>query len=236
MHPISLHIKTFEHSFCSIFCPPPPPMQSNSQPAYLSNESFWRFRNTSYWSGLFSTGVLIIVIYWKPHTAGRPSDSQWLPPARAHFCPWRQGELWACSDFKAEPHTEIRERLRAGSRYTFVWVELEAWAFWRQFSVSAFTISTLQRGMEGRTVHGVGTRETPACYSLHFFPKESQEHIKHRWQCDGGEGECKGVIIDGGPESRPQLSPGAPNRICSARYDAVAGFGLFKRRKTYQES
>lgn len=40
----------------------------------------------------------------------------------------------------------------------------------------------------------------------------------------------RGVIIDGGPESRPQLSPGAPNCICSsARYLAVAGFGLFKR-------
>lgn len=82
----------------------------------------------------------------------------------------------------------------------------------------------------------MGIRETSVCHSLHFFPKESQEHRKHRWQRDGGEGECKGVIIDGGLESRPQLSPGAPNCICSsARYYAVAGFGLFKQGKTNQE-
>lgn len=167
-------------------------MQSNSQPAYLNNESFWRFRSTSYWIRLFSTGVLIIVIYWKPHTAARPSDSQWLPPAWAHFCPWRQGELWACRDSKAVPHTEMGERLSAGSRLTFVWVEFGACAFWRQCSVSAFTISTLQRGMEGRTVHGVGIRETPCMLLIAFFPKESQKHIKYRWQCDGGEGECEG--------------------------------------------
>lgn len=95
-------------------------------------------------------------------------------------------------DSKAVPQTEMGERLSAGSRYTFVWVEFEACAFWRQFSVSAFTMSTLQRGVEGRTVHGVGIRETPRMLLIAFFPKESQEHIKHRWQCDGGECECKG--------------------------------------------
>lgn len=47
-----------------------------------------------------------------------------------------------------------------------------------------------------------------------------------------GRASVRGVIIDGGPESRPQLSPGAPNCICSsARYYAVAGFGLFKQGK-----
>lgn len=41
----------------------------------------------------------------------------------------------------------------------------------------------------------------------------------------------RGVIIDGGRESRPQLSPGAPDCICSARYYTAAGFGLFKQGK-----
>lgn len=41
-----------------------------------------------------------------------------------------------------------------------------------------------------------------------------------------GRASVRGVIIDGGPESRPQLSPGAPDCICSSAryYDAVAGF------------
>lgn len=171
-------IKRFECSFCSIFClhPPSPPhpspqMQSISQPAYLSNESFWRFRNTSYWIRLFSTGALIIVIYWKPHTAGRPSDSQWLPPAWAHFFPWRQGS-WEpaviskqCLSLKSESvwvlaaatplsGLSLKPVLSGGSSL-FLHLQLARW----------------KEGWKGGLCTGWESERPPTCYSLHFFPR-----------------------------------------------------------------
>lgn len=75
--------------------------------------------------------------------AGRLSDTV-MASCLGQFCPPRQGELWACGHIQGVPQTEIRECLSPGSCYTFVWVELEACAFWRHFFVSAFTISTLK--------------------------------------------------------------------------------------------
>lgn len=93
--------------------------------------------------------------------------------------------------------------------------------------------------MEGRPVHNMGIRETLKCHSLHFFPRSHRNTRSTGGNVMVMEGRVsvRGVIIDGGLESRLQLSPGAPNCICSsAMYYTVADFGLFKQGKTNQES
>lgn len=206
------------------------------QPAWLGDEQFQRPRNTSGRGRLFGTGVLMIVIYWRNLTLlGGPQtlsgclllepcsaleDKESHEPAGIPSHAWKG--IGQCFEFWQPLHLCLG------------WAE--ACAFWRHFFVSAFTISSLK----GRAGRGDSTRcgnqrdsSTPLTA---FFPKKSQEHTKHRWCRDGGRVSVSGVIIDGGRESRPQLSPGAPNCICSARHCTAAGFGLFKQGKTNQES
>lgn len=155
------------------------------------------------------------------------------------LCLWIEiKRMGACRNFQVVPQTEIWECLSPGSCYTFVCVELEVCAFWKHVFVSAFTISTLQERDGRGTLHCVGIREPPKCHSLHFLPRNLRNTRSTGGNVTEGRVSVRGVIIDGGPESRPQLSPGAPHCICSSvrYYDAVAGFGLFKQGKTNQES
>lgn len=78
--------------------------------------------------------------------------------------------------------------------------------------------------------------ETPARHSLHFSPRNLRNTQSTGGNVTEGRVSVRGVIIDGGRESRPQLSPGAPNCICSVRCCGAAGFGLFEQGKTNQES